>query len=283
MGGSILYGILLPNLKMRVIIFNDTQNFNGSLNLINDRFKNKDKRFWNYNKYMPFLLKKINSLKGFNNIKLQLVKAYFYEGRYSSTIMKNFRWSTGQEIREINRLILKEQALLNMISQQSNVSKKLRREVTKHVEGFKKELMEKREAYIKNIEKQERNFEGQKELFKEIEKNPLTEIRATPLKQSKGEVYQKGVDVLLATDLVHLAHTGAFDIAIILSGDTDLIEAVKLIKGLGKTVIVLSYHDPSNPEKSNISDLIGVGKFVNLRGLKDGEIKEMSDLREKRD
>lgn len=44
---------------MKVIIFNDTQNFNGSLDFINSRFKKQDKRFWDYKKYIPFLIEKI--------------------------------------------------------------------------------------------------------------------------------------------------------------------------------------------------------------------------------
>lgn len=83
---------------MKVIIFNDTQNFNGSLNFINNRFAKNKKRFWNYKKYIPFLLKNVGSLVGFNNVKLQLVKTFFYEGRYSSNLMKNFKWSSNQEI-----------------------------------------------------------------------------------------------------------------------------------------------------------------------------------------
>ena len=96
-----------------------------------------------------------------------------------------------------------------------------------------------------------------------------------------GKIYQKGVDVLLAIDLVNLAHIGAFDIAIILSGDTDLIEAVKMIETLGKTAIIFSYHTPGKPLRSNISDLMNVGKFINLKNLTENEIKEMSILKRK--
>ncbi len=85
---------------------------------------------------------------------------------------------------------------------------------------------------------------------------------------------------MLATDLIHLAHLDAYDIAIILSGDTDLVEAVRLIKTLGKTPIIFSYHDKENPMKSNISDLMNAGKFINMEDFTDDEILEMSDLRE---
>jgi len=67
---------------MKVIIFNDTQNFNGSLNFLNNRFKKGQKRFWDYKKYIPFLIKKIKSINYLNNQEIQLIKTYFYEGRY---------------------------------------------------------------------------------------------------------------------------------------------------------------------------------------------------------
>ncbi|MBU2104721.1 MAG: NYN domain-containing protein, partial [Nanoarchaeota archaeon] len=141
---------------------------------------------------------------------------------------------------------------------------------------------QKKEEYFSYIEKQKRNFEGQKNMLNELENNPFIDIKPTPLKQKEGKVSQKGVDVLLATDLVHLAHTGAYDIAIILSGDTDLIEAVRLIKTLGKTPIIFSYHTPGNPELSNISDLMNAGKFINLKNFAKKEIFEMSDLRKEK-
>lgn len=112
----------------------------------------------------------------------------------------------------------------------------------------------------------------------------LIEIKSLPLKQKEGEVYQKGIDVKIATDLVNLAHEKAYDMAIILSGDTDLIEAVRLIRNLGKRVIIISYHTPGNHKLSNISDMITAGDyFLNLRNLANEEIEEMSELREEKE
>ncbi len=272
---------IAPSLyNMRVMIFNDVQNFNGSLSLLNNRFKKDEKRFWDYKKYIPFLINKLRSLQDFNNINFTLIKAFFYQGSYSNNLIKNFKWSCHQKINKINQLISKEQYLLNIISQ-SKVSNILRKKVNSHVEKIKEDLVKENAELYFYIEKQERNFEGQKKFLKELENNPIIEIKSTPLKQSDGEVYQKGIDVLLAIDLVHLAHIDAYDVAIILSGDTDLIEAVKLVKSLGKTIIIFAYHTSGDPEKSNISDLMTYGKFINLKDLTNEEIGEMSKLRVK--
>lgn len=265
---------------MKLIIFNDTQNFNGSLNFMNLRFKKKEKRFWDYKKYLPFLVEKVKSISTLKNTELQLVKTYFYEGKYNSSLISSLKWNCNKKIAEINKLIDREQHLLNIISQEK-LSRSLRGKINSHVNGIKKELEEKRASYFNYIAKQKRNFKGQKKLFEDLEGNSFIELKTTPLKQSGAEVYQKGVDVLLATDLVNLAHTNAYDVAIVLSGDTDLIEAVKLVKSLGKTVIILSYHTPKNPKLSNISDLMNIGRFINLRDFTKQEIFSMSRLRKK--
>jgi uncharacterized LabA/DUF88 family protein len=53
---------------------------------------------------------------------------------------------------------------------------------------------------------------------------------------------EKGSDVNLATHLVHDAHRNLFDTAVIVSNDSDLLEAVKIVRGLGKGVGILNPH-----------------------------------------
>lgn len=53
---------------------------------------------------------------------------------------------------------------------------------------------------------------------------------------------EKGSDVNLATHMVNDAHLNRFDLAVIISNDSDLLEAVKIVKALGKSVGVLNPH-----------------------------------------
>jgi uncharacterized LabA/DUF88 family protein len=55
--------------------------------------------------------------------------------------------------------------------------------------------------------------------------------------------FQKGVDVSLATHLMHLAFEDAYDIGIILSGDADYCTAVEYIKRKGKRIWVVCFRD----------------------------------------
>ncbi len=86
--------------------------------------------------------------------------------------------------------------------------------------------------------------EIQKATYERIRNNSsFLEIRAKPLQYAKGRVFQKGVDVQLAVDLVSHAYINSYDVAIVCSGDVDLIESIRLVKNLGKKVIVFSHPD----------------------------------------
>ena len=263
---------------MRLIIFNDKQNFDGSLSLLNKRFRKRKKRFWNYEKYLPFLVDKIKSFDKLNKQDIQLKKTLFYTGKYSSKLLKNFRWGCNQKIAEINYLMKKPKNILDYISQQK-LPHGARRRINKEFNDIMKEFEDKKKEYHKQIRKQEKNYEGQKDLLLKIAETPFVEVKSTPLKQADGKVYQKGVDVLIATDLVNLAHTDTYDVALILGGDTDLVECVRLVRSLGKIVVVAAFASDKNPELNTISDLKNVANyFINLNDLTNKEIMAMSDL-----
>lgn len=139
-----------------------------------------------------------------------------------------------------------------------------------------------KEKEIRNIQKQKNNAEGQKKMFERIRDWPFVQLKTTELKHAKGIIYQKGVDVQISSDMLHFAHTNSYDIALILGGDADLVESIKLVRnGLGKIVVVVAYYDPTNNKLSTISpDLIKEADyFLNLRDLSEGEVLEISDLR----
>lgn len=52
------------------------------------------------------------------------------------------------------------------------------------------------------------------------------------------ERHQKGVDTLIALDLVRLAGRAAFDTAILVAGDRDLAEAVRAAQDFGRRVVI---------------------------------------------
>ena len=79
----------------------------------------------------------------------------------------------------------------------------------------------------------------QESYFDNIRKINNYEVKLGRLiKTSKEDGYrQKGVDVLLAIDMISKAHLGHYDVALLLAGDDDYLDMVKSVKDLtGKRV-----------------------------------------------
>ena len=73
---------------------------------------------------------------------------------------------------------------------------------------------------------------------------------------------EKGSDVNLATHLLHDAHMGRFEVAVVVSNDSDLLEPIKIVREqLGKKVGIL------NPQKNPSRALLPHIDFIKqIRG-----------------
>ena len=100
---------------------------------------------------------------------------------------------------------------------------------------------EERENLRKILNKTSQRLEAQKSLLEKLRKFHFFELRAYPLKYSNGQMSQKGIDVQLAVDLVTHAFMDNFDIAVVCSRDIDLLESLKIVKSLGKIVVLMSH------------------------------------------
>jgi len=269
---------------MNVIIFNDKDNFQGALKIINNGLPEGEKRFWDYNKYIPFIFKKLKEIDGLKDIPLELINTIFYTGKYTSKLVYKVNWDCKKKIKEIKNLMDKEEDLLKEIGKQK-IESVLMSKIKEHVQNMKNFLEEKKKIYEDKILKNKRNFNGQKKLFEIINKNPSIDLRTTFLKEGDCEIYQKGVDGKIVTDLVNLAHTKTYDIALILSGDTDLVGAVKLVmKNLSKKVVVVACYNSQDKKETNVSDLKDkCNFFMNLHDYKKElcEISQILKIKEK--
>lgn len=268
-------------LKMRVIIFNDKNNFDGSLNLINRALGKGRKRFWRVENCHSYLFRKLGEVFSWKPEELKLIRSYIYTGQYNSKILKKHKKYCKKEMQQIDRIIERENNLFKEIDKNPDMGE-IKEKLKEHVNSIKGIFCKRKEQLIRNIKKQKRNFDGQRRFFEKIEQIPFIEYRVTPLKHANGIIYQKGVDVKLAADLIHLANVNAYDIALLLGGDTDLIESVKLVKdGLGKIIVLVAYYDESNPKNCSISkEFIKCADFfINLKNFENKEIEEMSELR----
>ena len=82
----------------------------------------------------------------------------------------------------------------------------------------------------------------QQRLFTALAHQPFVEVRTGRLQFKEGEPpRQKGVDVLLALDMLRFALKGNYDTAILISGDGDFADIVRMVKDEGRKVEVVTF------------------------------------------
>jgi len=121
------------------------------------------------------------------------------------------------------------------------------------------------------LEKTKRRFEAQKSLLDKLRSFNFLELRTYPLKYSKGQIFQKGVDVQLAVDLVTHAFRDNFDIAVVCSGDIDLLESLKIVKSLGKIVVLMSHPRITAKALKHEADF-----YIDMSKLRDEDLDRVS-------
>lgn len=83
---------------------------------------------------------------------------------------------------------------------------------------------------------------------------PLLEVRLGVHRRHGDTMVEKGVDVMLATDLVVGALHDLYDSAIVVSGDGDFYPAMQVAKDHGKHVEVVAFANNLSPEARRVAD-----------------------------
>ncbi len=98
----------------------------------------------------------------------------------------------------------------------------------------------------------------QQEFLSILYETPYLEVRLGGTKLAQGVPVEKGIDVMLVTDLLNLAWDDLYDVAVLVSGDSDFAYALQAVKNLGKYVEVAYF-------ESNVSrDILGVADDKHL-------------------
>jgi uncharacterized LabA/DUF88 family protein len=99
----------------------------------------------------------------------------------------------------------------------------------------------------------------QQDFLNTLRETPYLEVRLGGTKLAPGGVpVEKGIDVMLVTDLLHFAWNNLYDVAVLVSGDSDFAYALQAIKNMGKHVEVAYF-------ESNVSkDLLAVADNKHL-------------------
>ena len=146
-----------------------------------------------------------------------------------------------------------------------NIIKRVKKDYEREKDGELKEY--RKQLMTKTI----KGLENQKHFLPISSKFNFFELKTTPLKYDGFRVFQKGIDVLLAVDLVSHAFNNNFDVAVVCSGDLDLLEAVKITKRLGKKVVIASHPEQLAKELRKEADY-----FLDLSRLTQEDLNTIS-------
>jgi len=96
----------------------------------------------------------------------------------------------------------------------------------------------------------------QQEFLDTLRKTQYLELRLGTTKLSQGIPVERGIDVMLATDLLYFASNNTYDIAILVSGDSDFSYTLQVVKNMGKHVEVAYFENATSRDLLNSADYL---------------------------
>ena len=97
-------------------------------------------------------------------------------------------------------------------------------------------------------------YREQQEFLDILRKTPYLEVRLGSTKIAQGVPVEKGIDIMLATDLLHFAWNGLYDVAVLVSGDSDFAYALQAVKNMGKHVEVAYFESNVSKDLLDVAD-----------------------------
>ena len=222
------------------MIFYDLENLKNSL------LRRDKNRFYHWGRIQYTIQELVKNIVGIPCENHDIIRTYAYTGEYTKDIIQKIEYEI-----EVGKDII--QRLEDFIEKG--------RCITDNDVKKKKDLLE----MVK------RRYKGQQDFLKKAVDFNFFEMRTYPLKYEKGRIFQKGVDVQLAVDFVSNAYRDNFDIAVICSGDIDLLESLKLVKRLGKKVVIFGHNKLTAIKIRREADF-----FIDIERLKDSDLEKFS-------
>jgi uncharacterized LabA/DUF88 family protein len=97
-------------------------------------------------------------------------------------------------------------------------------------------------------------YREQHEFLDILRKTPYLEVRLGSTKVAQGIPVEKGIDIMLATDLLYFAWSDFYDVAVLVSGDSDFAYALQAVKNMGKHIEVAYFESGVSKDLLNIAD-----------------------------
>jgi len=97
-------------------------------------------------------------------------------------------------------------------------------------------------------------YREQQEFLDILRKTPYLEVRLGGTKIAQGVPVEKGIDIMLATDLLYFAWNNFYDVAVLVSGDSDFAYALQAVKNMGKHVEVAYFGSGVSKDLLDVAD-----------------------------
>lgn len=97
-------------------------------------------------------------------------------------------------------------------------------------------------------------YAAQMKFFSKVQRMPFVTLKTRPLLFRGGGYIQKGVDTLIATDMVSMAFLNHYDMSILVSGDGDLAPAIDAVKAAGKQIVAAMFTRSRSTAMANSAD-----------------------------
>ena len=94
----------------------------------------------------------------------------------------------------------------------------------------------------------------QQEFLDILRMTSYLEVRLGSTKIAQGIPVEKGIDIMLSTDLLYFAWNNFYDVAVLVSGDGDFAYALQAVKNMGKHVEVAYFESGVSKDLLNIAD-----------------------------
>ena len=107
---------------------------------------------------------------------------------------------------------------------------------------------------LQDPERSPQGYQDQQKFLTALYNTPYLEVRLGGAKMRGATTVQKGVDIMIATDLLRFAWEDRYDVAVLVSGDSDFSYAVQTVKDMGKHVEVAAFPANLSWELVNVSD-----------------------------
>jgi uncharacterized LabA/DUF88 family protein len=94
----------------------------------------------------------------------------------------------------------------------------------------------------------------QQDFLSALRETPYLDVRLGGTKLAQGVPVEKGIDVMIVTDLLNFAWDDLYDVAVLVSGDSDFAYALQAVKNLGKYIEVAYFESNVSRDILEVAD-----------------------------